>query len=49
VFERFIEYDLEVHVELGMGIKHAVKGYGTVPFRIELGDFFRVQDVLWVP
>jgi hypothetical protein len=30
LFESFIESDSDVHVELGMGTKHAVKGSGTV-------------------
>jgi hypothetical protein len=38
-----------VHVELGMGTKHAVKGSGTVPFRMESGGVLRVTNVLWVP
>jgi hypothetical protein len=42
VFERFREFDLEMHVEFGMGIKHAVKGFGTVPFQMESGGTLRV-------
>jgi hypothetical protein len=30
VFESFTESDLEMHVELGMGTKHAMKGSGTM-------------------
>jgi hypothetical protein len=49
VFESFIEYNLEMHVVFGMGTKHEVKGFGTMPFHMELGRTLRVQDVLWVP
>jgi hypothetical protein len=38
-----------MHVELGMKTKHAVKGFGTVPFRIESRGVLRVTTVLWVP
>jgi hypothetical protein len=48
LFENFTESDSDVHVELGMGTKHAVKGFGTVPFRMELG-VLRVMNMLWVP
>jgi hypothetical protein len=33
VFESFTESDSEMHVELGMGTKHAVKGSGTMSFQ----------------
>jgi hypothetical protein len=49
VFESFTESDLEMHVEFGMGTKHAMKGFGAMPFRMESGGTLRVQDVLWVP
>jgi hypothetical protein len=49
VFESFTESNSEMHVELGMGTKHAVKGSGTMPFQMESGGVLRVQDVLWVP
>jgi hypothetical protein len=49
LFESFIESDSDMHVELGMGTKHAVKGSGTIPFQMELGGVLRVMDVLWVP
>ena len=49
MFESFIESDLDVHVELGMGTKHAVKGSRTVPFIMESGGVLRVMDMLWVP
>jgi hypothetical protein len=49
VFESFTESDSEMHVEFGMGTKHAVKGFGTMPFWMESGGTLRVQDVLWVP
>jgi hypothetical protein len=42
VFESFTESDSEMHVELGMGTKHAVKGFGTVPFQMESGGTLRV-------
>jgi hypothetical protein len=37
VFKSFTESNSEMHVELGMGTKHAVKGSGTVPFWMESG------------
>jgi hypothetical protein len=49
LFESFTESDSDVHVELGMGTKHAVKGSGTVPFQMESGGVLRVMNVLWVP
>jgi hypothetical protein len=49
LFESFTESDSDVHVELGMGTKHAVKGSGIVPFQMESGGMLRVMDVLWVP
>jgi hypothetical protein len=30
--QMFTDFDLEMHVELGMGTKHAVKGSGTMSF-----------------
>jgi len=36
-------------VELGMGTKHVVKGYGTMPFWMESIGVLRVTDMLWVP
>jgi hypothetical protein len=38
-----------MHVELGMGTKHAVKGSGTMPFQLESRSTLRVMNVLWVP
>jgi hypothetical protein len=32
VFESFTDSESEMHVELGMGTKQAVKGFGTVSF-----------------
>jgi hypothetical protein len=49
LFESFTDSDSVVHVELGMGTKHLVKGSGIVPFQMESGSVFRVMDVLWVP
>jgi hypothetical protein len=49
LFESFIESDSDVHVELGMGTKHGVKGFGIVPFQMESGGVLRVMNVLWVP
>jgi hypothetical protein len=49
VFESFTESDSEMHVELGMGTKHAVKGSGTISFQLESGGTLRVTNVLWVP
>jgi hypothetical protein len=48
VFESFIEFDSNLYVEFGMGTKHAVHGYGTVPFQMESGGILRVTNVLWV-
>jgi len=49
LFESFTESESEMHVELGMGIKHVVKGSGTMPFHMYLGGVLRVMVVLWVP
>jgi len=49
LFEKFTEYDSDMHVELGMGNKHAIKGSITIPFWMELGGVLRVMDMLWVP
>jgi hypothetical protein len=49
LFESFTESDSGVHVELGMGTKHAVKGSSTMPLWMESRGVLRVMDVLWVP
>jgi hypothetical protein len=49
VFESFTESNSKMHVELGMGTKHAVKGSGTIPFQLELGGTLRVTNGLWLP
>jgi hypothetical protein len=41
--------DLDMHVDLGVATKHAMKGSGTMPFRMESGGILRVTNVLWVP
>jgi hypothetical protein len=48
LFESFTESYSNMHVELGMGTKHAMKGFGTVSFQIESGGVSRVTDLLWV-
>jgi len=48
-FESFTELESEVHVELGMGTKHALKGSRTMSFRMESRRMLKVMDVLWVP
>jgi hypothetical protein len=37
-----------MHVKFSMGTKHAVKGYGIVPFWMESGGTLRMQDLLRV-
>jgi hypothetical protein len=49
LFESFTKLDSNVHVELGMGTKHATKGSRIVSFWMELGGVLRVMDVLWAP
>jgi hypothetical protein len=49
VFESFLEYDSEMHVELGMGIKHEGKVSGTVSLQLESEGTLRVTNLLWVP
>jgi hypothetical protein len=49
LFESFTESDSNMHVELGVGTKHAVKGTGTMPFHMESRGVLRVMNVLWVP
>jgi hypothetical protein len=48
VFERFTKSNSEMHVELGMRTKHAMKGSETIPFHLESGGTLRVMNVLWV-
>jgi hypothetical protein len=48
LFENVTKSDLYMHVELGMGTNHAVKGPRIVPFQMESGGVLRVMDVLWV-
>jgi hypothetical protein len=48
LFESFIESDSNVHVELGMDTKHAVKGSETVSFRMESAGVLGVMGMLWV-
>jgi hypothetical protein len=49
IFKSFKNLDLNMHVELGVGTKHSLKGTGTIPFHMELGSLLRVMNVLWVP
>ena len=49
MFESFTESDSDLYVELGMGTNHAMKGSGTMSFRMESGDVLRVTNVLWMP
>jgi hypothetical protein len=49
LFEIFTESNSEVHLELGVGTKHAIKAFGTMPFQMESGGVLRVMNVLWVP
>jgi hypothetical protein len=37
VFESLTKWDSDLHVRTGEQSQHAVKGVGTVPFRMELG------------
>jgi len=45
LFETFTELESNVHVELDMGTKNAIKGFGTMPFYMELGGMLRVMDM----
>jgi hypothetical protein len=38
-----------MHVEIGMGTKYIVMGYGIIPFWMESGGVLRVTYVIWVP
>jgi hypothetical protein len=49
LFDTFTETGSDLCVELGMGAKHAVRGSGTISFRLESGEVLRVSNVLWVP
>jgi hypothetical protein len=49
LFESFTKSDSDMHVELGMGTKHAMRGSRTVSFRMESGGVVRVTNVLRVP
>jgi hypothetical protein len=49
LFDSFTETGSELWVELGMGTKHKVRGYGAVSLQMESGDVLRVSNVLWVP
>jgi hypothetical protein len=48
-FDSFTETSSDLCVELGMGTKHAVRGSGTLSFRLGSGEVPRVSNVLWVP
>jgi hypothetical protein len=49
LFKSFIELDTDVHVEIGMGTKNAIKGCETIPFQMDLSGLLIVMDMLWVP
>jgi hypothetical protein len=49
LFDSFTKAGSDLCVELGMGTKHAIRGSGTVSFRLELGEVLTVSNVLWVP
>jgi hypothetical protein len=48
LFDTFIETGSTLCVKLGMGAKHEIQGFGTVPFGLETGEVLRVSNVLWV-
>jgi hypothetical protein len=48
VLENFTNIGLDLCVELGTRVKHAILGSGTISFRLELGEVLRVSNVLWV-
>ena len=48
LFESFTKSNSDMYVELGMGTKHIVQGYGIVPFLMESRGILRVKNVLWV-
>ena len=49
LFDTFTETRSDLCVELGMRVKHAVRGYGIVSFRLESVEAMRVSNVSWVP
>jgi hypothetical protein len=49
LFKNLTDSDLEIHMELNMGTKHAVKGCGIMSFRMDSICVVRFTDVLWVP
>ena len=49
LFESFTKSDSNMHVELGVGTKYAVKGSRIVSFQMESGGVLMVKNVLWVP
>jgi hypothetical protein len=49
LFESFTTSNSDMHADLGVATKHAVKGSGTMPFQMESGGVLRVTNVLWVP
>jgi hypothetical protein len=49
LFDNFTKIGSGLCEELGMGIKHAIQGFGMVLFMLELGEVLRVSNVLWVP
>jgi hypothetical protein len=48
-FERFIDSNSNLHLQLDMGTKHAVNASRTIPFQKESGGVLRVANLLWVP
>jgi hypothetical protein len=48
-FDNHIETGFDLCVELGMGMKHAMRGFCTISLWMELGDVLRVSNVLWEP
>jgi hypothetical protein len=49
LYESFIVFDSCMYMELGMGTRHVVHGFGIMVFWMESRDLLRVANVLWVP
>jgi hypothetical protein len=49
LFDTFIYNGSNLCVEVCMGFKDGVKGYGTISFPLDSEEMLRVSNVLWVP
>jgi hypothetical protein len=48
IFNKFLEKERIMWVELGDNATYLVKGLGSIPFHMPLGDVLELNDVLFV-